>query len=397
MLGDKDRMTVKVKVQQFIIFVVLLTYLKLFNVSLIPTLNALYFIAKILATLLLLIYMLKKKIVLTKASKWCLAFVCWWTLAIIANGNIKNNIQTLLSILGVLFLFNVMRKKPNGLDSILKYLSYISKIYILLQFYTILVDHPVLAESVVSYDKYFLGSDNYSAFILIPLSGFILSNKLINNQKIQIWDYFFFFIGFLCLLIPKSWAGIFAYSAFILLFTFRKSLLLKKVATLRNVFLCNIFLLILVIGFNFQTHFEQIFNAFGKVGMNSREIIWPKAIYAILKRPFLGYGVLTDNQVTSYILYGTTHTHNIILEFLMDSGIIGSFFAFMWFKTAVSVKKGLLKNDTINELLYCIVAYLLCATLDFYIALIYFWILIILFDCIKNTTHEINARKKKYE
>lgn len=121
-------MTVKVKVQQFIIFVVLLTYLKPFNVSLIPTLNALYSIAKILATLLLLIYMLKKKIVLTKASKWCLAFVCWWTLAIIANGNIKNNIQTLLSILGVLFLFNVMRKKPNGLDSILKYLSHISKI-----------------------------------------------------------------------------------------------------------------------------------------------------------------------------------------------------------------------------------------------------------------------------
>lgn len=68
-------MTVKVKIQKFIIFLVLLTYLKPFNVTLLPMLNALYSIAKILATLLLIIYMLKKKIVLTKASKWCLAFI----------------------------------------------------------------------------------------------------------------------------------------------------------------------------------------------------------------------------------------------------------------------------------------------------------------------------------
>ena len=97
---------------------------------------------------------------MTKASKWCLAFLGWWTVAILSNGNLKNNIQTLLSILGVLFLFNIMRKKSNGINVILKYLSYISKIYILLQFYTIVVGHPVLAKAIVSFDKYFLGSDN---------------------------------------------------------------------------------------------------------------------------------------------------------------------------------------------------------------------------------------------
>ena len=39
-------MTLKVKVKNFIIFIVLFTYLKPFNVSLIPTLNTLYSIAK---------------------------------------------------------------------------------------------------------------------------------------------------------------------------------------------------------------------------------------------------------------------------------------------------------------------------------------------------------------
>lgn len=390
-------MTLKVKVKNFIIFAVLITYLKPFNVSLIPTLNTLYSIAKIIATFVLLLYILNENVTLTKASKWCLAFLGWWTIAMLANGSMKNNIQTLLSILGILLLFNVMRRKPNGLNNILKYLSCISKVYILLQFYTIVVEHPVLAESIVSFDKYFLGSDNYSAFILIPLSGFIMSDAIMNKGKIKTWDYFFFGIAFLCLLIPKSWAGIFAYGAFMMVFFFRKSAFLKKMVNVRSVFIIIVLLLILVIGFNFQTHFEKILNMFGKVGMNSREIIWPKAIYAIMQKPILGYGMLTDNQISSYILYGTTHTHNIVLEFLMDSGIIGSFFAFMWFKSAVIVKKELLKSDAIMSLLYCIVAYLLCATLDFYIALIYFWALIFLFDSIKMQFMREKNKENEYE
>ena len=395
MLGDKDKMTLKVKVKNLIIFVVLLTYLKPFNVSLIPTLNTLYSLTKIIVTFALMLYIIREKFSLTKASKWCLAFLGWWTVAILSNGNLKNNIQTLLSILGVLFLFNIMRKKSNGINVILKYLSYISKIYILLQFYTIVVGHPVLAKAIVSFDKYFLGSDNYSAFILIPLSGFIMSDALMNKGKIKTGDCFFFGIAFLCLLIPKSWAGIFAYGVFMVLFFFRKSAFLKKIVNVRSVFIIIILLLIFVIGFNIQTYFEELLSAFGKVGLNSREIIWPKAIYAITQRPLIGYGMLTDNQISSYILYGTTHTHNIILEFLMDSGIIGSFFAFMWFKSSVTVKKRLLKYDVITVLLYCIVAYLLCATLDFYIALIYFWILIILFDSIKSTVYEREKQGKR--
>lgn len=391
-------MTLKVKVKEFIIFVVLFTYLKPFNVSLIPTLNTLYSITKIIATFALLLYIIKGKLSLTKASKWCLAFQGWWTIAILINGNLKNNIQTLLSILGVLFLFNVMRKKSDGINIILKYLSCISKIYILLQFYTIMVEHPVLAKAIISFDKYFLGSDNYSAFILIPLSGFIMSDALLNKGKIKTMDYFFCGIAFLCLLIPKSWAGIFAYGAFMVLLFFRKSAFLKKIVNIRSVFIMIILLLTLVIGFNIQTYFAWVLNAFGKVGLNSREIIWPNAIHAIAQRPIIGYGMLTDEQISSYILYGTTHTHNIILEFLMDSGIIGSFFAFMWFKSAVTLKKRLLKYDVIAVLLYCIIAYFLCATLDFYIALIYFWVLIILFDSIKSTVYERERNKEiKYE
>ena len=49
------------------------------------------------------------------------------------------------------------------------------------------------------------------------------------------------------------------------------------------------------------------------------------------------------------------------------------------------------------SLLYCIVAYLLCATLDFYIALIYFWALIFLFDSIKMQFMREKNKENEYE
>ena len=60
-------MILKVKVKNFIIFVVLITYLKPFNVSLIPILDTLYSIAKIIATFVLLLYILNENVTLTNS------------------------------------------------------------------------------------------------------------------------------------------------------------------------------------------------------------------------------------------------------------------------------------------------------------------------------------------
>ena len=96
-----------------------------------------------------------------------------------------------------------------------------------------------------------------------------MSDAIMNKGKIKTWDYFFFGIAFLCLLIPKSWAGIFAYGAFMMLFFFRKSAFLKKMVNVRSVFIIIVLLFILDIRFNFQTHFEKNLNIYVKVRMNS--------------------------------------------------------------------------------------------------------------------------------
>lgn len=380
-------MTLKYKVKDWLAAIVIFTYLKPFNASLIPSLNMIYSILKIIATICLLIYLLKEKIAISKSSKWCMAFLAWWTISIVLNGNLINNIQVLLSIWGMLLLFNIMQSRANGLVIIVKHLRQVAEVYLILQLYTVIVDHPIFAKANVSFDKYFLGSDNYSAFIIIPLVGFILTDTAIHKSTLGFKTWFFVVVGFLCLAIPQSWAGMIAYGVLIVLLIFNNYPYIRKIANMRNVCILGVGVLVLVMVFHIQNHIGNILNAMGKVGMSSREIIWPKAVAALLKRPLTGYGILTEDQISSYILYGASHTHNIILEFLFSSGIVGFYLASMWMKSALTIKRKYLKVKPIIYLLYCIIAYFVCGFFDFYISLIYFWILIMCFDGLKITLH----------
>ena len=378
-------MTLKCKVEDGLAAIVIFTYLKPFNASLIPSLNMMYSILKIVATMGLLIYLFKKRFSISKSSKWCMAFLAWWTISIVLNGNLINNIQVLLSIFGMLLLFNVMQSRTNGFVIIAKHLRQIAEVYLILQLYTIIVDHPIFAKASVSFDKYFLGSDNYSAFIIIPLVGFILTDTAMHKSTLGFKTWFFVVVGFLCLAIPQSWAGAIAYGILIVLLIFKNSPTVRKIANVRNVCVLGVGVLVLVMVFHIQNYIGDILNAMGKVGMSSREIIWPRAVVALLKRPLTGYGILTEDQISSYILYGASHTHNIILEFFFSSGIVGFYLVSMWIKSALTIKKEYLKVKSVIYLLYCIIVYFICAFFDFYMSLIYFWTLIMCFDGLKIT------------
>ena len=65
----------KIRDKRFIVLLVLLTYLKPYNVTLIPWLNAIYLLLKVFATIMLFIYMRNKKIKFNQASKFCIALL----------------------------------------------------------------------------------------------------------------------------------------------------------------------------------------------------------------------------------------------------------------------------------------------------------------------------------
>ncbi|MFG6320593.1 MAG: O-antigen ligase family protein [Lachnospiraceae bacterium] len=374
----------KIRKNSLLIMIILISYLKPYNVSLIPLLNMMYSLVKVIATLFLIAYVSRKKISISTSSRWCIAFLLWWMLALFRNHNLYSNVQTLLSILGIILLFNIMQKSVNGIEIIIKNLRVIAEIYIILELYTILTDRPIIASAKVSFDKYFLGSDNYSAFIIIPLAGFIMADEAINGRKKIYRTVFVLLCAFLCLAIPQSWAGLGAYTIFVLLLIFKKNqAIIKKFFTIKKTGIVALLFLLSVLVFHVENNLGAVLEIIGKVGLNSREIIWPLAVKLIFKNPVLGYGLLTEKQIEAYWLYGASHAHNMFLDVLLDSGVVGGFLMFMFIKSAVGTKRRDRPSLALTYLSYCLVAYILSSIFDFYITLIYFWVLIICFDQIR--------------
>lgn len=371
------------ELNKILIYVFLLTYLKPMNATLYEPLDFAYKILKVIVTLVLIILCIKKSVHISKNSKWCLLFLVVWSISIFLNTKSINSYgQEILSIVGVILLCNYCAKINKGIYKLLKALSDIGKIYILLNFITVLLGHPLFFNEKVIYVKYFLGSDNYSAFILIPLCGFILSNDIINCNKIKIHTWIIAFLGLLSLIIPFSVTGMIAYGMFLIIMLIYNYVFVRKVYSVKNIVIVGVCFLLLIMIKDVQEYISQML-ILGKRGLNSRQIIWPLAVKAIIKRPILGYGSLTQEQISSYMLYGTTHTHNIFLEFIFDTGIIGSIIATIWAYNIFN-KITKIRDNTMNCLMICMSSYVLCALFDFYIGLIYFWLLVIFIDIYKE-------------
>ena len=355
-------------------------YLKPANVVLWPHVNSIYQVIKVIITLVIVFLFLKKGARLDRNSLLCLSFLVVWSISIyLNNGTLGIRLQELLSIIGMLMLFKWIGDSKNKIILLLSIVDKIAKIYVILELITILLDKPLFASAVVSYDRYFLGSDNYSAFILIPLASFIFVYSYIRNSKITLKAWFFSAIGFLDLAIPISTTGMVSYGLMLLAIILIRYPNIRNFFTVKKITFMMILFLIAVIGFNIQNNFATILSVVGKVGLNSREIIWPKAIRLILEKPLIGWGKLTERQIASYALYGADHTHNVILEFLVDTGLIGTILVFLWME-------GILKNSIKTSARYvqivqvCIAIYMLCAIFDFYIGLIYFWMMFFVLD-----------------
>ncbi len=372
----------KTKLSRVLTFLILFSYLKPFNATLVDPINRIYGLLKIAATLLLLVCVFQERIVLSKSAVACLALVGVWTVSVLLNnGGFGGRVQQIMSICGIVLLVAYLKPIDGGLDYMFRLLHHFSAVYIVLQFVTVLKNGPLIGQPIVSYDKYFLGGDNYSAFILICLAGFLLSYELARYQCIRLGAWVVAWMGFASLLIPFAVAGMVAYLAFLMLVVFRCYPAVRKLASVRNALLLSCILLTFVVCSYTGEHMNV--TILGKVGLNSREIIWPKAFGAFLQRPLIGYGSLTQAQVDSYILYGGEHAHNIVMEFIFSTGIVGVCLAGYWLRCSLkNVRK--VQSRAVDCLVLCFAAFALCGIFDFYIGMIYFWLLVVFTDAYKD-------------
>lgn len=372
------------KAKQWMYFL-LLPYFKPYNVSIIPWLDGLYKIWKIFATAILISYLVKNGVRLTKATKSCFLFLGIWSMSFyLNNGNIKGHLQVILSIIGLYLFFAYVRGR-HRYDELLSVIYNIGAIYIILHLITVIQDKPLFVDAVVEWQRYFLGYDNYAAFILLSLCGMMFAHdeKRFGHFRYKTW-----FLGICALcsfVIPFSVAATISFMIFLCAlffydrFGWKKLISLKKAFTILTVFTSSIVML------KFDKYFIKITSMLGKNNLQYREVLWPYSVKAVKDSWIVGYGGLTEKQISGYLLGGLAdHAHNFLLEILLMTGVIGTIVFFSYFYESLKRKKN---NDKkgIQTLSICLSAYLLCGIFDFYIGSIYFYLLLAV---IENTKYE---------
>jgi len=378
------------KTKLFLYFIII-PYIKPYNISLNVTLDTFFKIWKVIATLILIFMFIFKKNNISKRVLLGILFGGIWGISIYLNcNNLGNRLQELLSIIGIIILADIIVLSDNNSKEFFSVLYNISTIYILLHLVTVLIQRPLFGTPVNDYDIYFLGGDNHSAFILIPLCGFLYANDFKIYNKIRLKTLFLSLCGWFCLIYNFTVAGMIAYGIFLVLIWVNKNSVLNKIMTIKGIVFILIIFLVGVIFFDIQNRLVNLLQILGKSGLSSREIIWKDAFNVFINNFLIGIGTLTTQQINSYILYGAGHAHNIILELLMDTGIIGTTIFCLWIKENLSNATKNMPKETLC-LVKCLVAYLCCALFDFYIGLIYFYLLVVVIFISRSTAQ--NYRK----
>lgn len=240
---------------------------------------------------------------------------------------IVSNILVIFELIIILSIAKGKSKKNmadalNFIFSILLFLQIISVFYIK-------AGHIVF-EYIENDYTYLFGTDNYSAFATIPMLGAILffdykrKNLFTKAKKV-----------FLCFGLCVSYVYTGAVTAAIMsvvtvlayiISKYNKFLL--KFFTIKKVTFFCVLVLFLIMAFDIQNHMLWLLRLVGKSAkattLNSRTIIWKKAFNIIKQNIIFGIGELSAEQVEGYALYGMGHAHNLILDLLLKSGIIGT-------------------------------------------------------------------------
>ncbi|WP_287799795.1 O-antigen ligase family protein [Anaerostipes sp.] len=319
-------------------------------------------------------------IVIKKNGFWGLYL--FWIIYILNNlinridiGDIVNNAVTSVFLLGIIRY----AVKNNWENDLLKSLQFIFKIYIVIQLISVFIINQgvILFEPIKDDYTYFLGTDNYSAFAVYPMLGVILFYEYLNQNTKKINQGFL-----LTILVTISYLYIKSMTAFscgaFLIFLLIAYINKKSVTNYINFYTSIILLILLFVSIQYG-HVQMVFSHFLEnilhkgITLNSRTYIWEASVGLIKNKILTGYGSFSNEQITNYILYGTSHAHNIFLELLLRTGIIGSV-GYLWFIIGCAKNnKQYLNKKPINLLTATLIAYIVLGFMDYYVTFQYFY------------------------
>lgn len=245
-------------------------------------------------------------------------------------------------------------------------------VFILLQVATVFIVMQGVVLFPGDYTRmYLFGEDNYSAFVMLPMTAIVLYADAVNEDGAR-WKHRVTIVSYLLALASYIYVqSVAAALGFLLLGicylgkgrlnSFVHKLTLKKIAA------TFIVLLLLVLVFHIQDFIGGIMSTFldkDIFTLNSRTIIWKQAEGLIADKPLFGWG----DGLTEAMIWGG-HAHNIFLQLLTISGVVGTIAFFCYIGRAfVDAGKSILSNSG-SILIGALAAMALLTFFDFYIGI----------------------------
>lgn len=359
--------------------------------------NIIYQIWKLISftfIILILIQTYRQKIISSKNYFGFLGLILFGIIYIL-NGlrfntsitDILNNFLTNITLFVLIITCMYGKKRKSFFNA----LDFIFTFLIVLQIISVFYIRNIhtIFEPIENDYVYFLGTDNYSAFATLPMIGILFFIAQFSSEEVRKIKNYILLLGLWIInFYTMSITALLCFSIFTLfLILFRYWNILLKIFSVKKILIFMAVFLILVIHFNIQNYFSHFLaNYLGKgeygITLNSRTYIWNGAWGLIKTYPIIGMGKLNEQIVLSYTLYGASHAHNILLELLMKSGIIGTFGFLYFILFPIKFNRKIMLLYKTKILIVTLISFLILSLMDTYpltqyqyilYALLYWW------------------------
>lgn len=286
----------------------------------------------VLAAVLMLFYVLRFR-KFSKISSYFLIYCVYLIIMTVINrGSVHTAlIQICPSVCMVLICDINMRDKPiNFLEVIGTFLS----VLVVFDFLSILLFPNGLFKTSLYTDNWILGYKTQRVNIAIPAIAALATSSILRKGKVSLVTWVILVIGIMSALFSGAIGGLVAMILFALFLflvygignSINVQIIVSKFLNAKVIFAILIVLNILIAVLQNIELFEfLIIGVLDKSEtLTGRTIIWERCLEIIREHPFFGVGYLNSNEFVDLTgILGGTQPHNMILGFLVYSGVVG--------------------------------------------------------------------------
>lgn len=197
--------------------------------------------------------------------------------------------------------------------------------------------------ALIGFSGVYLNQNAFGMQLLIAFSSIYLTILFKNTKKafIKKMLYFFMFLALLLAFVTLSRATIAALLIIIILFNIKNYK--NKVSLYIS---CTLIVATLIIYLSLYDYFEFFLNRVQTRGTSSRTQIWSDALLALYDNPLFGVGNYKYVSDSGVLL----SAHNVYINKLASTGIVGSLFWFLWLIYIITLTlKNYINNVTYNN------------------------------------------------